>query len=396
MNLIFDHGFEVTKFHKARLAKRKRELDKRIPKLTHFWDDGTETIIYPIIRNEDHDLAEAMLQKCPELMNETGIAAEGTRLQNYGWMKPLHMCAANGDYEGLKLLIKYGADVNEPTGPGEEHRNVLGLLCDGLMSPTVRLKCAQLLIENGFTELNMKDVDGSSALILAARRNDMPLVNLLLKVQADPTLSDTNDVSALWYLTANNDPTNKYSDILPLLYANIPEHFMRAGISSWSYRIGKITPQMLAIYRQDIPSVRAFIESGWFIHETRYKDPKFEKFIQSWSRKNVLWLEDAHFSSPPKLKWWAKRVVRRALPLFPSNDVNLLALPEPLKDYILKVDDIPPKETRNLCSFKFYNIPVQTRPHSDVSGFETSSHYTNTDTSYLGSYDYDREEDPWR
>ena len=311
-------------------------------------------------------------------------------------MKPLHMCAANGDYEGLKLIIKYGADVNEPTGPGEEHRNVLGLLCDGLMSPTVRLKCAQLLIENGFTELNMKDVDGSSALILAARRNDMPLVNLLLKVQADPTLSDTNDVSALWYLTANNDPTNKYSDILPLLYANIPEHFMRAGISSWSYRIGKITPQMLAIYRQDIPSVRAFIESGWFIHATRYKDPKFEKFIQSWSRKNVLWLEDAHFSSPPKLKWWAKRVVRRALPLFPSNDVNLLALPEPLKDYILKVDDIPPKETRNLCSFKFYNIPVQTRPHSDVSGFETSSHYTNTDTSYLGSYDYDREEDPWR
>ena len=36
-----------------------------------------------------------------------------------------------------------------------------------------------------------------------------------------------------------------------------------------------LTPQMIAVYRRDMASIKAFVEAGWFIHQAFYKDRHF-------------------------------------------------------------------------------------------------------------------------
>lgn len=297
-----------------------------------------------------------MLKRCPELVDDTGHIL----FNDDGKVKAIHYCAMNADLKGLKMVVRYGADVSELT-PGSK-RSVLNLIMHSETSYQKQLECIEFILEQHISNIDHVDENGCTALILAARRLHLPLVSLLLKHGADPSCScPVTNTTALWYLTRTN-PTNKAtSEILPLLYANAPASSMIAANDEQDEQDGRIlpslpfTPQMIALYKGDMPSVYAFIEAGWFINYARFNEAMFETYLQRWPKMQIECLEKDHLEQPPTLKWWAKRATRRNLPPHPHKVMDQLNLPDVMKKYVLQVDDLSPEETKRLESFQYYD-----------------------------------------
>lgn len=397
--MIFDQGFVPERFLEARREKCLEKGKTCWPKPE--FNEETETILHQIIREERFDIAEAVIKNCPELMAEVGVSKECHLFTSPPYdtiMKPLHMCALRCDYDGLKLLIKNGANVNE-LSTGVDRRSILHYLCFSSCSIIRKTKCFNLIVENGFTSLDLRDKFGCTALFYASGSYNMPLLNLLLANGADPTITRKSHFTVLGNLAERNEQTNRFSVILPVLYSNVPEHCMTTQETVVNPE-EKATPQVISLAREDIPSVRAFIESGWFIHEALIKEPKAEQCLRTWSAKNLDWIQDVHLSSVPSLQWWSKRAIRKILPLFPSKIVQELTLPEPMKKYIMKVDDLPPKETEMLENFEWlpHESDEEKLPDDDddedESGSEDSCSSSSSWNSSFG-YDYDYDEKPY-
>lgn len=135
-----------------------------------------------------------------------------------------------------------------------------------------RLRCVTLLLQHGINNINTPDIHGNVLIIAPVFLQDKPLLNKLLEYGADPSVVVNNMINgtALWYIVEANSVRNQYSDIEPLLYANVPESTTRASskLFATSFPAQLLTAQTVAVYKEDIPSIRAFIESGWFVHET--------------------------------------------------------------------------------------------------------------------------------
>ena len=55
----------------------------------------------------------------------------------------------------------------------------------------------------------------------------------------------------------------------------------------------------------------------------------------------------------PKLQWWAKRSIRRSLPLYPHKVVDTLPIPKVLKQYVLEVDELATQDEEALQRFQW-------------------------------------------
>ena len=111
----------------------------------------------------------------------------------------LNIAARNGSYDVIRYLITSGADVNLLA----EDRGTTALM-DSVMAQY--LDIANDLINAG-TDLNVKDRNGQTALIVAAGASDEKMVELLLKAGADPDITDSLGASAKKYATLFNNKT---------------------------------------------------------------------------------------------------------------------------------------------------------------------------------------------
>lgn len=97
-------------------------------------------------------------------------------------MAPLWNAVMLGDYTIAQHLVKSGAAINitSPRGLG-----LLHIAADGLGSPDL----CRMLLDHG-VDLHARDIEGTTALHIAAGDNNSEVVSLLLSEGADPLAQD--------------------------------------------------------------------------------------------------------------------------------------------------------------------------------------------------------------
>jgi hypothetical protein len=117
---------------------------------------------------------------CPDTRDKAGVPL-------------LNIAARNGKREVLKLLIKYGAEVNLTA----DDRGSSALI-DSTIGKYFNLVTD--LIESG-ANVDIQSKDGQTALVMAVGADDEAVVEALLKAGANPDISDSLGVSARKYST---------------------------------------------------------------------------------------------------------------------------------------------------------------------------------------------------
>lgn len=112
-----------------------------------------------------------------------------------GWDKrmppsatPLYRAAEAADIEGVRRLLRDGADPNAP--------NTLGWTALMIAAANQHLDCVRLLLEAG-ADPNTSNLLGRNALMFAARYGNIDIVRELLAHGADPNQNRGHDFSAL-------------------------------------------------------------------------------------------------------------------------------------------------------------------------------------------------------
>lgn len=132
------------------------------------------------------------------LLLKKGVPATG---QSRELGSPLQRAIAGGSVEIAKLLIKNGATAN----------NAL-LFADFWEEPdTVKPDMLKLLLENG-ADANLRDSDGFTPLMWAARRNDAASAALLIEKGADPQIKNNRGQTAM-DVAGHNLPNKEITDL---------------------------------------------------------------------------------------------------------------------------------------------------------------------------------------
>lgn len=112
---------------------------------------------------------------------------------------PLHIAAAKGRLANLQALINAGADINAATEQGQTPL-MLAIEHD-------QGECLQWLIAQGAAlDQRAWPQQGRTALMLAARKGNLPLAQKLLEAGADPLLEDTQQQTAAQQVTRSLHP----------------------------------------------------------------------------------------------------------------------------------------------------------------------------------------------
>lgn len=127
------------------------------------------------------------------------------------------MLAAQKEYVRIvKLLIEKGVPVNATDDYGRT------ALMYALMAGNLRLETASLLLDAGANPNIINEGDGyqlncRTALILAARDNDLPMVKLLIERGANVNLACEDNSTALSYAKQSQDIFGRKQEIIKLL-----------------------------------------------------------------------------------------------------------------------------------------------------------------------------------
>lgn len=143
-----------------------------------------------LIRENDYRKLESFLSRFVSQINVD-------RTNEYG--KTMLMDAAqSGSAEVVKILIKYGANVNTSTKSG---KTALFFAINSLSIDSVKY-----LLECNYIDLDYKDSSGSTALMhcaeVSSMKNSYEIIKMLIKRGADITLCDMDGMNALDHLAA--------------------------------------------------------------------------------------------------------------------------------------------------------------------------------------------------
>ena len=139
--------------------------------------------LHKLAFNQDYKKLEEVLSKCT--LKQINEPEKGMR-----WT-PIFIPVSDGLVESVKLLIKYGANVNALDVYGRPPLYYIG---DPGIVPSAtaenRLQVAKLLLDNG-ADINIIDVDGAQPLwpvVFNARgkKEELPIVKLFMKHGANP------------------------------------------------------------------------------------------------------------------------------------------------------------------------------------------------------------------
>ncbi|XP_061428649.1 ankyrin repeat domain-containing protein 7 [Lethenteron reissneri] len=204
--------------------------------------------------------------------SETGSVISRYELKDKDLGK-LHKAAASGELEKLKRLLKKG-DVNQLD---KQNRTPLHLACANGHSDVVFF-----LLQNNFVKLNLCDNDNRSPLMKAVQCQQEACVKALLEHKADPTLVDSNGLTALHQAAlipscpiaqlllrhnAHIDAENKDGNT-PLLLAmssgdlTMVELLLRHGANVDSRNHARRTPLMIAASNGENEIVKLLLEHG--------------------------------------------------------------------------------------------------------------------------------------
>ncbi|MBL7471733.1 ankyrin repeat domain-containing protein [Robertkochia sediminum] len=208
----FDVLYVALEYDSDRILKRIIELKSF--DLNKKYDD-CENVIYTAVRNNS--------QKCLKILLDNKVRLDVTdECSDDKGISPLGWAALKNHVDVAKLLIEYGANVNEQKNI-KEH-TILGYACS---SKDASLEMVKLLVENGadidksnhlnFTPLMRAVASGKidiveylitknaninaqtdfgrySPLHYACSRNNMQIVELLLENGANPDMKDKNNL----------------------------------------------------------------------------------------------------------------------------------------------------------------------------------------------------------
>jgi hypothetical protein len=107
---------------------------------------------------------------------------------------PLHQAAGDGDLAQVKELLSKGTDVNG--------RDVLGSTALMFAALGGNIEVCKLLTENK-ADINAKNNDGVTALMFASAQGFLPVVEFLVEKGADVNVADKDGRSALSYAKAD-------------------------------------------------------------------------------------------------------------------------------------------------------------------------------------------------
>src|ERR1019366_531121 len=105
------------------------------------------------------------------------------------------------------------------------------------------------LVRKGSADVNTKLADGTSALLLAVRSDDLELVSLLLDAKANVNDADPDGVTPLTLACANANVA-------------IARKLVGAGANTDLADVSGVTPLMTAVGRPRIENVRLLLEAG--------------------------------------------------------------------------------------------------------------------------------------
>ncbi len=142
--------------------------------------------------------AEAVVEgniQAAELFLKAGLPAD---TRDKKGVTLLGLAARTGNLAMVELLLNAGARMDTQS---EDRGN--SPLMDAVAGGHERI--ARRLVEAG-ANVNLQSKDGQTALVLAVGRNDVPLVDLLLKAHADPDINDKLGFSGRKYAKLFHNP----------------------------------------------------------------------------------------------------------------------------------------------------------------------------------------------
>ncbi|KAH3757010.1 Serine/threonine-protein phosphatase 6 regulatory ankyrin repeat subunit B [Pelomyxa schiedti] len=178
---------------------------------------------------------------------------------------PLHIATSRGHREMALLLLEYGADVNSSIATGETLMHlVLGPSSESLLNRrwSRRPEWAMMFLSKSqppMVNVNAKRNDGTTLLILACHFADVPVVNRLLELGADPSSMKDDGTCPLLIAFDKNHQEKLFHKIPNLTLLQIlAKILITAGARTMipSRRRGGQSPLMTAIQRNDHEWVR--------------------------------------------------------------------------------------------------------------------------------------------
>ena len=126
--------------------------------------------------------------------NKHGLG--GINKPNKRGQLPLHLCIAKAHYDCVKVLIKYGCNLEYPLPNSRDKITPLQFSCQ-----IGNLKIVKLLVENG-AKVEARDRFHRTALIHAIIAGQLDIVSYLLRLGANPNAMDSSGNYCLHYACA--------------------------------------------------------------------------------------------------------------------------------------------------------------------------------------------------
>jgi ankyrin repeat protein len=173
----------------------------------------------------------------------SGLAVAALPASQAAVVTPVVDAAEDGDLDGLRRLLRAGADVNETQGDG---RTALHFAAD-----EGNLELVELLLAAGANVHAGTRIGGYTALHMASRNGHADVVRALLEAHADPEVMTTNSgVQPLHLAAASASP-----EAVRLLLAAGADPNARAG--KWEQ-----TPLVFAAAENRVENIRLLLDAG--------------------------------------------------------------------------------------------------------------------------------------
>jgi len=195
----------------------------------HFWDPYGRTVLHQAVDSQNEQVLEVLLREGGQT-----IVNQRDKLWLFG---PLHWAVVNNDQTAVKLLLKYGADVNLKA----DHADLKQVEEDSRLPSRIRplhlaslngfFDLVKILVRHGARLGPHAEKTGLTSLFMAAREYCQPdtppqkkqqllkIVQYLLRKGANGAAVDYDGDSILYYSSIWRDPT-MYKLFAPLINVN--------------------------------------------------------------------------------------------------------------------------------------------------------------------------------
>lgn len=255
----------------------------------NFSYNPNETPLHTAVNKKNYVSAQSILNtgfKVDTLLETTVVDPGGINRANYlCYITPLQLAIRNADTEMVRLLIKYGADVNRDYTNGltpvmlaarSGNTDILRLLIEAgadiskiltrtgdtalIMAASAGYKeCVEMLIDAG-ADINLKNDDGMSAIMGAAAYGHTQVLENLIIQDSNTNISHSESLStSLMFslLGLNYAPLDTHERMLESIHILLAAGADISGNNKWGYPAIRV-----AVTAGNIEAVKLLLEYG--------------------------------------------------------------------------------------------------------------------------------------